>query len=65
MQKRSLTRFENQAYSEGRTEAGYISLFSWREVFVWLPAGLGKSKYLFPNDSVSVLQAAHSAGIHK
>ena len=26
-----------------RTEAGYISLFSWREVFVWLPAGLGKS----------------------
>ena len=28
---------ENRAYSEGRTEAGYISLFSWREVFVWLP----------------------------
>ena len=22
-------------------------------------------EYLFPNDSVSVLQAAHSAGIHK
>ena len=31
---------ENRAYSEG---SGYISLFSWREVFVWLPAGLGKS----------------------
>ena len=35
--------FENRAYSEGITETGYISLFSWREVFVWLPAGLGKS----------------------
>ena len=23
---------ENRAYSEGRTEAGYNSLFSWREV---------------------------------
>ena len=34
---------ENRAYSEGRTEAGYNSLFSWREAFVWLPAGLGKS----------------------
>ena len=33
---------ENRVYSEGRTEYGYISLFSWREVFVWLPAGLGK-----------------------
>ena len=58
---------ENRAYSEGRTEAGYISLFSWREGFVWIPAGLGKSFcfQMFPNDSVSVLQAAHSAGIHK
>ena len=28
-----------------RTEADYISLFSLREVFVWLPAGLGKSIY--------------------
>ena len=60
----ALSKLKNRAYSEGRTEAGYISLFSWREVFVWLPAGLGKS-ILFPNDSVSVLQAAHSAGIHK
>ena len=34
---------ENRAYSEERTEAGYISLFSWREIFVWLPGGLGKS----------------------
>ena len=25
----------------------------------------GGEEYLFPNDSVSVLQAAHSAGIHK
>ena len=24
-----------------------------------------REEYLFPNDSVSVLQAAHSAGIHK
>ena len=54
---------ENRAYSEGRTEAGYISLFSWREVFVWLPAGLEKSIcfQMIP----SVLQAAHSAGIRK
>ena len=51
---------ENRAYSEG-TEAGYISLFSWREVFVWR----SREEYLFPNDSVSVLQAAHSAEIHK
>ena len=35
--------FENLACSEGITETGYISLFSWREVFVWLPAGLEKS----------------------
>ena len=27
---------ENRVYSEGRTEYGYISLFSWREVFVWI-----------------------------
>ena len=39
----ALSKLENRAYSEGRTEAGYISLFSWREVFVWLPGGLGKS----------------------
>ena len=39
----ALSSSENRAYSEGRAEAGYISLFSWREVFVWLPAGLGKS----------------------
>ena len=31
-------RSENRAYSEERAEAGYNSLFSWREVFVWLPA---------------------------
>ena len=35
--------FENLACSEGITETGYISLFSWREVFVWLAVGLGKS----------------------
>ena len=54
---------ENRVYSEGRTEAGYISLFSWREVFVWLPAGLGKSIcfQMIP----FLLQAAHLAGIHK
>ena len=34
---------ENRAYSEERIEAGYNSLFSWREVFVWLPGGLEKS----------------------
>ena len=28
------------------------------------PSGI-REEYLFPNDSVSVLQAAHSAGIHK
>ena len=55
---------ENRVYSEGRQQKMAIfSLFSWREVFVWLPTGFGKS--MFPNASVSVLQAAHSAGIHK
>ena len=49
---------ENRAYSEGRTEAGYNSLFSWRECGI-------REEYLFPNHSVSVLQAAHSAGIRK
>ena len=34
---------ENRAYSEGRTDSGYISLFSGRDVFVWLPTGFGKS----------------------
>ena len=28
------------------------------------PSGI-REEYLFPNDSVSVLKAAHSAGIHK
>ena len=28
------------------------------------PSGI-REEYLFPNDSVSVLQAAHSAVIHK
>ena len=28
------------------------------------PSGI-REEYLFPKDSVSVLQAAHSAGIHK
>ena len=28
------------------------------------PSG-NREEYLIPNDSVSVLQAAHSAGIHK
>ena len=28
------------------------------------PRGI-REEYLIPNDSVSVLQAAHSAGIHK
>ena len=31
---------ENRAYSEGRTEAGYI--FG-RDIFVWLPTGFWKS----------------------
>ena len=55
---------DNRTYSEGRTEAGYISLFSWREVFCMAPSGI-REEYLFPNDSVSVLQAAYSTGIHK
>ena len=55
---------ENRAYSEGRTEAGYNSLFSWREVFCMAPSGI-REEYRFPNDTVSVLQAAHSACIHK
>ena len=54
---------ENRVYFEERTEAGYISVFSCREVFV-SPSGV-REEYLFPNDSVSVLQVAHSAGIHK
>ena len=53
---------ENRAYSEGRTEAGYNSLFSWSEVFCMAPSGI-REENLFPNDSVSVLQVAHSAGI--
>ena len=35
---------ENRAYSEGRTEAGYIFFVLWeRCFFVWLPTGFGKS----------------------
>ena len=44
---------------------------SWLYFFVHLergfcmaPSGI-REEYLFPNNSVSVLQAAHSAGIHK
>ena len=54
---------ENRGYSEGRTEAGYISLFSWRGFC--MASSRIREEYLFPNDSVSVLQAEHSAGIHK
>ena len=32
--------------------------------FCMAPSGI-REEYLFPNDSVSVLQAAYSAGIHK
>ena len=53
---------ENRAYSEGRTEAGYI-LFVLRErCFVWLSTGFRKI-ICFQNASISVLQAAHLAGI--
>ena len=55
---------ENRAYSEGRTEAGYISFFLLERGFCMAPSG-NREEYLFPNDSVSVLRAAHSAGIHK
>ena len=55
---------ENRAYSEGRTEAGYIFFVLWEKCFCMTANGIWE-EYLFPNDSVSVLQAAHSAGIHK
>ena len=51
---------KNRAYSEGRTEAGYIFSVLWERCFC-----MAANEYLFPNASVSVLQAAHSAGIHK
>ena len=34
---------ENRAYSEGRTEAGYISFFLLERGFCMAPSGLGKS----------------------
>ena len=55
---------ENRAYSEGRTEAGYLFFDLWERCFCMAANGI-REEYLFPNDSVFVLQAAHSAGIHK
>ena len=55
---------ENRAYSEGRTEAGYIFFVLWERWFCMAANGI-QEEYLFPNASVSVLQAAHSAGIHQ
>ena len=55
---------ENRAYSEGRTEAGYLFFFLWERCFCMAANGI-REEYLFPNASVFVLQAAHSAGIHK
>ena len=41
-----------------------IFLCSLGERFLYSSQGI-REEYLFPNDSVSVLQAAHLAGIHK
>ena len=54
---------ENRAYSEGRTEAGYIFFVLWERHFCMAANGI-REEYLFPNASVSILQVAHSAGIH-
>ena len=68
MQKRSLTLFslssENRAYSEGRTEAGYIFFVLWERCFCIAANGI-REEYLFPNASVYVLQVAHSGEINK
>ena len=55
---------ENRAYSERRTEAGYIFFVLWERCFCMAANGIPED-YLFPNTSVYVLQAAHSAWIHK
>ena len=55
---------ENRAYSEGRTEAGYIFFVLWERCFCMAANGI-QEEYLFPNASISVLQTAHLAGIHK
>ena len=55
---------ENQAYSEGKKKAGYIFFVLWERCFC-MAANRFREEYLFTNASVSVLQAAHSAGIHK
>ena len=55
---------ENRAYSEGRTEAGYIFFVLWERCFC-MAANRIREEDLFPHASVSVLQVAHSAGIHK
>ena len=55
---------ENRAYSEGRTEAGYIIFFVlWERCFCMAANGF-REEYLLPNASISVLQATHSAGFH-
>ena len=58
----SVVDAENRAYSEGRTEAGYIFFVLWERCFNMAANGIWED-YLFPNASVYVLQAAHSAGI--
>ena len=50
---------ENRAYLKEEQKLAIFSLFSWREVFVWLPMGLGKSICF------QMIPAAHSAGIKK
>ena len=55
---------ENRAYSEGRIEAGYIFFVLGERYFCMAANRIGE-EYLFPNASISVLLAAHSAGIHK
>ena len=51
---------ENRAYSEERTEAGYIFFVFWERCFCMAANGI-QEEYLFPNASVYVLQVAHSA----
>ena len=64
VQKRSLILKKTRTYFEGRTEIGYIFFVLWETYFCIAANGIWE-KYLFPNASVSVLQATHLAGIHK
>ena len=57
----ALSKLENRAYSNRSWLYFFVLL---ERGFCMAPSGI-REEYLFPNDSVSVLQVAHSAGIHK